>query len=254
MKDKLTIKEYWEKYYKDSNIERDHIVKVCSAYDSFWETLLSPNATNKTLIEIGGYPGRYLAYLGYKYRIKPTCFDYNSDTKVVSETFHSLGIKDYEIIQQDFTSYKVTSQYDYVISNGFIEHFKDFNSIMDQHVKFLKPGGKLLIMVPNKRYLRKIYGYLCDYQNLKIHNLKCMSKKVFRQFATRNNLNVERLEYFSGFPFAVHQDLNVFQKIIFKVTRQIFKFHLNPYLEKNPSKFLSACLIGIFEKTADGEY
>lgn len=245
---KLTSQNYWESYYKESNTERKHITRLCSVYDSFWQDLFGSNAENKTLVEIGGYPGRYLAYLSYKYKLNSTCFDYNSDTRIIKNSFKSFGVKDYELIQDDFTSCKVEKQYDYVMSNGFIEHFKDFNSIMDRHVGFLKPGGRLLIMIPNKRYLRKIYGLLCDSENLKVHNLKCMSKKVFRKFAERNDLKVERLEYFGGFPFSVHQKLNTPQRIIYKLTRQIFKFHVNPYLEKYPSKYLSSSLIGIFEK------
>lgn len=248
MSDNLTTQAYWENYYKKSNTDKVNIINVCSAYDSFWQDLLGSDAKNKSLVEIGGYPGRYLAYLGYKYGIVPTCIDYNSDTKTVEDSFKSLGITDYEIIQGDFTSCEIGRKYDYVISNGFIEHFDDFNSIMDRHVDFLEPGGKLLIMIPNKRYLRRIYGYMCDYENLKAHNLRCMSKRVFERFAIRNKLKVERLEYFGGFPFSVHQELNIIQKIIFKITRKIFKFHINPYLEKSPSKYLSSALIGIFEK------
>ena len=120
--------------------------------------------------------------------------------------------------------------------------------ILDKHVNLLKPGGKLLVMIPNKRYLRKFYGYLCDYENLKAHNLKCMSKYAFREFSKRNNLKIIRLQYFGGFPFQVHQKLNLFQKCIYKSVRIVFKFYINPYLEKSPSKYLSANLIGIFEK------
>jgi len=130
---------------------------------------------------------------------------------------------------------------------GFIEHFENFNEVMDKHVQLVKPGGALLIMVPNKRFLRKWYGYLCDYENLKVHNLKCMSKTVFRRFAQRNGLVVKHLEYWGGFPYSVHQELNLFQKVIYKVMRGVFR-RINPIISRLPNRYLSEKLIGVFKK------
>jgi len=111
-------------------------------------------------------------------------------------------------------------------------------------------GGMLEIMIPNKRYLRKIYGRLVDHDNLKAHNLDCMSKKVFENFAERHNLETVLLEYKGGFPFSVHQELNFPQKVIHKGTRFLFKNKLNRIIERNPNKYFSKSLISIFRKPA----
>ncbi|SHH39011.1 SAM-dependent methyltransferase [Winogradskyella jejuensis] len=248
---KLTTKEYWETYYKAQHTDRSHIVKVCSFYNQFWDKLVEKKNTNKSLIEIGGYPGRYLAYLASEYGVKTTCLDYNSNVSQIEDAFKTMGVEDYNIINADFTTHEPEELYDYVVSNGFIEHFENFDEILDLHCKYLKPGGKMLIMVPNKKYLRQVYGYLCDYENLKLHNLKCMKQSVFRDFANRNNLITNTLQYYGGFPFSVHQKLNLFQKIIYKGVRFIFKGGVNNYLIKHPSKYFSATLIGVFEKPKD---
>lgn len=248
MTNKLTTQEYWQRYYSKNYGNKNHIISVCSYYDQFWEQLFGDKFDKKSIIEIGGFPGRYLAYLSSKYNLIPTCLDYNTDISEIESTFKTMGVNTYNIIQKDFTLYEPNEQYDFVISNGFIEHFEDYDQILDLHNKYLKPGGKMLIMIPNKRYLRQFYGYLCDYKNLKAHNLNCMNLEVFKAFSKRHNLDVKTLKYYGGFPFAVHQKLNLFQKLIFKTTKLIFKKIINPILMKYPSKYMSASIIGIFNK------
>jgi cyclopropane fatty-acyl-phospholipid synthase-like methyltransferase len=210
--------------------------------------LIKDTNEKQSLIEIGGFPGRYLAYLGAKYNIKPTCLDYNSDTTEIEGVFKVMGVDDYEITQQDFTTYKTPIQYDYVISNGFIEHFEDFNTILDLHVDYMKDQSKLLVMIPNMRGYVRFYKYLVDYKNLKIHNLKCMHLKVFQDFAQRHDLKIKYLSHYGGFPIGVHQKLNVFQKLVYKSHRLLFKYIFNPYLMTHPSRFFSSSIIAIFEK------
>lgn len=249
MENNLTTRQYWENYYKHDHANKKHIIAVCSPYDTYWDTLISEDAKGKSIIEIGGYPGRYLAYLANKYEVEPTCLDFNTDEIQIKRIFDEMHVTNFHLMEKDFITYEPEKQYDYVFSLGFIEHFENYNEILDRHLKYLKPGGRLLVMVPNKRYFRKIYGYLVDYKNLKAHNLKCMNVRTFKDFSDRNNLEIKRLEYYGGFPFAVHQSLNLGQKLIYKATRLICKYALNPYVSKHPSKYLSAGLIGVFEKS-----
>lgn len=248
MAEELTTKAYWEDYYKHNHADKNHIISICSQYDSYWEDLISADSQSKTILEVGGYPGRYLAYLAHKYKLEPTCLDFNSDKKQIEQTFAIMDVNNYHLLEKDFTISQPEQTYDFVFSIGFIEHFEDYDAILDKHAEYLNPGGKMLILIPNKRYLRRLYGYLVDYNNLKAHNLKCMSLKTFKDFGERKNLKISRLEYRGGFPFSVHQKLNDVQRLIFKATRFIFKFGLNPYLVKHPSKYFSESIIGIFEK------
>lgn len=248
MSDTLTTQEYWESYYTSTQVNRKRIESVCSYYDGFWNQFIEDKKEEQSLIEIGGFPGRYLAYIGSKYKVKPTCLDYNSDKQVIESTFELMGVDDYHIIQEDFTKFKTQKQYDYVISNGFIEHFEDFDTILDLHIDYMKDQSKLMVMIPNMRGYIKFYKYLVDYKNLKIHNLKCMHLKVFRDFAERHDLKINYLSHYGGFPLGVHQKSNILQKITYKVHRLFFKFLLNPYLMKHPSRYFSSTIIAIFEK------
>jgi len=247
-KNKLTTKLYWENYYKSQHTDISHIVNVCSYYDAYWDMLLGENSKRKELIEIGGFPGRYLAYLASKYGVKPTCLDYNSNTTQIEDAFQTMGVDDYKIIQDDFTKHQPKVLYDYVISNGFIEHFENYDKILDLHLKYLNQNGKLLIMIPNMRGYVKFYKGLVDKKNLEIHNLKSMSLNVFKNFAKRNDLKISLLTYFGDFPHTVHQDLGTVQKIIYKSHRFFFKKWGNTIVNKYPSKLYSSGIIGIFEK------
>ncbi|VXC31483.1 Methyltransferase domain-containing protein [Flavobacterium sp. 9AF] len=250
--DRLTDQDYWEKYYSKAITQKSQISTVVSEYDKYWDILINQNDNKekKTIIELGGYPGRYLAYLADKYNLTPTCLDFNSDTIKIKESMTAFGIEDYKIIQADILNFIPTEKYDIVISNGFIEHFEDFKTVLNNHSNYLKKGGTMLVMIPNKRWLRKWYGYLVDYENLKAHNLRCMSKNTFKDFAQKNNLILIENTFFGGFPFSVHQKLNFFQKIVYNATRAIFK-KANPFLKRNPSAFYSSSLISIYKKNED---
>jgi 2-polyprenyl-3-methyl-5-hydroxy-6-metoxy-1,4-benzoquinol methylase len=158
-----------------------------------------------------------------------------------------MGISNYELINADFQTFIPIEQYDIVFSHGFIEHFKDYNHILDKHVEFLNSGGTMMITVPNKRNFRYLFGLFFDRNNLKQHNTKCMKKEVFLEFAERNNLELISFSYFGGFPFSVHQKLNFIQNIFYKPIRIIFK-KINPFLEKHPNRFTCSLLICIVRK------
>lgn len=247
-KEHLTSKNYWETYYKANHSSKEHIVNVCSYYDKFWAAFFGENASNKKCIEIGGFPGRYLAYVASKYKVKPTCLDYNSDVNQIQAAFQVMGVEDYEIIQKDFFKYQPNQSYDFVFSNGFIEHFENFEEVLDLHVNYVEKGGKLLIMVPNMRGYIRIYKYLVDYKNLKTHNLKSMSLEVFKSFSKRNDLKINYLSYLGEFPHNPHQKGNLMQKYFVKIHRVLFKKWANKWVNKYPSKYYSSLILGIFEK------
>lgn len=245
----ITDKEYWKLYYQNTDIDKNRIIEICSIYNKYFKIFINNSSGNyKKIIEIGGYPGRYLAFLAAQYNLIPNSLDFNDDDMKIIDSFNLFGIKKYKIFKEDINTFNSLNKYDLVFSNGFIEHFLDFEIKLDQHASLCNKNGTIMIMIPNKKYLRKYYGYLCDNANLKKHNLKSMNLKVFREFSERNNLKILSLGYFGGFQFEVHQDLNFLQKILFKYTRIIFKYYLNPIIKRYPNKFLSSTIIGIFKK------
>jgi trans-aconitate methyltransferase len=56
-----------------------------------------------------------------------------------------MGVSNFELINTDFQSYEPTMKYGIVYSNGFIEHFRDYNMILDNHLKYLEPKGMMMV-------------------------------------------------------------------------------------------------------------
>ena len=243
-----TTTTYWENYYSNSRVNRQHIEWVCSHYDAFWDQWIGAcDQRPRSIIEIGAYPGRYIAYIAARYGLDATALDYNPDRTKIEQAFQSVGVVKYEIIQADFLKYEPHRQYDLVFSNGFIEHFEHYNEILNRHSDYLAPGGAMLVMIPNTRYLRKWYGWMVDFDNLKAHNLKCMNLGTFHKFASNNQLKIHHLSYFGGFAYRVHQSLNLPQRLLYKVVRWI-SLKLNPVLAKYPGKYHSGTIVAIFSK------
>jgi SAM-dependent methyltransferase len=247
MEDRLTSNSYWNTYYEKSPEEARTIVKICGAYDWFWEKgIQCCSDYPKSVLEVGAFPGRYLAYLGSRYKLKVTGIDFNPDEGKFHRTLKALDVEGkYHCV--DFFDFRTDEQFDLVLSNGFVEHFVNYDEVLDRHAKLVRPGGVLLLMIPNKRFLRSVYGNLVDRANQRVHNLKCMRLSAFRDFAARNSLSIEYLSYYGGFPYRVHQSLSPAQKMIYYPTRMI-AVRINPWLAKFPNRFWSGTIVGIFKR------
>lgn len=242
----LTSKKYWEDYYAYSPEDKDTICRVCSRYDRFYKLMIDSCINPpQSIIEVGAFPGRYLAYISSKYRLDATGLDFNPQIEKFTRSMHAMEVRNFEYINEDFLAYIPERRFDIVFSNGFVEHFENFDFVLDKHAELLSPGGAMLVMIPNKRYLRAIYGNLVDRENQRAHNLKCMSLRVFEEFARRNDLSISFLDYFGGFPYRVHQPLNLLQKAIYHPAR-FLSIKLNKVLSNNPTRFWSGTIIGIF--------
>ncbi len=245
---RYTGREYWEAYYSKSPLNADTVSRIVSEYERYWEMMVKACSRKpENIIEIGAYPGRYLAYLSARYKLKPTALDYNEDVTKIEECFRTFGVTDYTLIQEDFMIHQPERKYDLVLSNGFAEHFVNYDDILDRHCKYLAPGGAMLIMVPNKKFLRRYYSFVTDRANQKIHNLDIMRLDVFRKFGQRNNLKEEFIGYHGGFNFNTHQSLNKAQKVVKECFRRFFK-KVNPLIRKYPNRYLSSTIIAIYSK------
>ncbi len=244
MQERLTDQTYWETYYQEASTQKEVMMKIGDAYAKVWDIWIkSCRKKPETVLEIGAYPGRYIGYFGNKFDLKPTGLDFNSDRNKIEETMKVMEVDDYEYIQADLFDYTPHKKYDLVFSNGFIEHFDEYQKVLDKHVDYLCPDGSLLVIIPNKRFLRKWYGLLLDRKNLRLHNLNCMNFQTFETFAQKNNLKIELLQYSGGFAYTVHEPLNnIFKRILYGMVSRLSK-RLKPWIERHPSKYWSSLII-----------
>lgn len=152
--EKLTDKEFWDNYWGSISIPQ-----IVSSDVSFERGLiqsfrknLGRNYIGKEILEIGCAPGKWLAFYANELGMIPSGIDYSSSgIDATRRNLKMLGVKFKNLDDKDFFAAEPDYQYDVVVSLGFIEHFDNPLNVIDLHLKWLKPGGKLIIGVPNFR-------------------------------------------------------------------------------------------------------
>lgn len=122
--------------------------------DSLLRRLL-PVDQNRSFMELGSGPGRWLVYFHrtFGYRVAG-CDDSPVSCGIARETLAAAGV-DGTIIEGDF--FKLSGAYDVVFSAGVIEHFQDPSLPLAAFGRLLRPGGFLVTSVPNLGGVNGLY-------------------------------------------------------------------------------------------------
>lgn len=218
--------EYWSQVSTSVNpyiAKKSDIIRI-------WIEKHLPSVENKTCIEIGCYPGRYLAVfgeLGYElYGI-----DLAEKIKILPESLSANGYKVGKFWQEDFINFDPSQQFDLVASFGFIEHFTDWERVLDKHIELVKTDGYLIMEAPN--FIGSFQYWLhsnFDKKNFDHHHLPAMEVEKWGAVLKGNFFDIVYRDYFGGFHFWVEKEKrNIFQKAILKTLRKA-GFQLNKLL------------------------
>lgn len=196
----LTNNIFWDNFWKKTKIpaeiDLNFSFERCMA--RAFSGILSINP-NVTIFEIGCAPGRWLAYFNKKFSYQVSGIDYSAlGCQKTRENFNTLGIKG-EIYQTDFLTFTPPELYDIVVSLGVIEHFEDPYPVLKRHLDFLKPGGKLILGIPNFRGANYLIQKRLDKTLLDKHNLKIMNPYFYYTVAKRFSLTHSSVKYIDGF-------------------------------------------------------
>ncbi len=147
---KLTGQTFWENYWegKPGNRKKKTSLLIKEILRFFDRHL--PATPGLTILEVGGAYGHYLLYLTRHFGYSAFSLDYsNVGNKQTQETFEKAGIP-VEVFERDlFADNSDLPKFDIVYSLGFIEHFDEPVNVVARHLDLLKPGGILLLGVPN---------------------------------------------------------------------------------------------------------
>jgi SAM-dependent methyltransferase len=191
-KNTLTNEDTWNKHWSD----KKHVQLITDnyCYSDFIKYAVRSIPLNGTCIELGGFPGKFSIFFKKYCGLNPTLLDFHFDKKIMKELieFNGLQEKDIKCIKADLLTYESSERYDMVCSFGLIEHFIDLKQIIGSHLEFLKPGGIILIVLPNFRGINGLVQKFFDPQNLAIHNLKTMD--LFLLKTTLAELNMTEIE------------------------------------------------------------
>jgi SAM-dependent methyltransferase len=258
MQNHLTEKQYWENYWKDVQlpieIGRENSAPNILAELDIFELYLPK--TSLSILEIGGAPGQYLAWFHKTLGYEVSCLDYSVEgCKKTRENFKILQLPG-KVYQGDLFSDELRlPQYDIVCSFGFIEHFADLTGVIEKHLKFLKPGGVLLLGVPNLLGINHWFLKRLAPGLLAGHELKTMDASNWNKFEEFYNLELLFRGYVGGFEPAVFlkqekkSPLNNALFFMARVLNRIFHANLR-WLRKYNSKFTSSYLMAIYRKPA----
>jgi SAM-dependent methyltransferase len=160
---------------------------------------LAPVAREQTVLEVGCAPARWLVWYAERFGARVTGIEYTARGAELSrQNLAATGVGG-SIHQGDFFSADFDpGPFDLVLSLGFIEHFQDLASAFDRHLTFVKPGGRLLIGVPNFRGLIGVLQRWGDPSYLALHNQAAMDPSLYRKLAEASNLRVDAVSYIDG--------------------------------------------------------
>jgi SAM-dependent methyltransferase len=199
----LTGAEFWDRYWSRLTLPREHrhaprayyLNAILDVFDRW-----VPKDTGRTAAEVGGAPGQYLAYMHRSLGYRVTCIDFSeTGCERTLENFRLLGIPG-DVIQADITG-DVTElpAFDLVYSLGLIEHFTDRRRIVANHARLVRPGGYLVLGVPNFRGPTGWFMRILGPDTYATHVIEAMDLARWAEFEEPLGLRVVWKDYVGGF-------------------------------------------------------
>jgi SAM-dependent methyltransferase len=244
-KARLTRPEFWDRFWGGVRLpalpdaSRRYERCFLELFDRFFE-----RDPSRRVFEAGCAPGAWLSYFSRRYGYKAFgCDTSPRGVELTRENFRLLGV-DGEVFPCDFLDAPGDGTYDVVLSLGFIEHFTDPGPVLDKHVRLLKPGGTLVLEVPN---LTALNAWFVTKDLLSVHNQSLMNRRFFEEFGRSRGLETVYLEYLGGFePDNLGPERGaIIRRAVLKVLRILRAL---PGAGKLNSSAFSAFLIGIYRK------
>lgn len=226
----LTDREFWLNYWESHREEI--LVKVPE------KNMLAPvfdaairNSNIKNSCELGGFPGTYSIYLRKKYGLDTTLVDYIIHQDILNEmlTINELNSAELGLIEADIFNYEPTTSYELVFSIGLIEHFESTEKVISLHIPYIKPGGTLVIFLPNFRGVNGWFQRKFDSENYGKHNISSMDVDLLRGICKKLGLEDVQVNWFGRFGVWLEREhqksivARVLKKVTWLLGKVIFK-------------------------------
>jgi len=239
---------YWDSLYE--NLEPRYDSQTNILFADLFDRFLKPGGT---CFEVGCYPGNFLIHLGRRFNYEVSGIDATPFVLTrMPERLRQHGLKIGRFYHGDFLQFQPEHLYDVVCSFGFIEHFTNFENVMEKHLRMVAPGGTLIVSCPNFRYAQFVFHRLLDPVNLSRHVLAAMDLSRWRQVLTRNGMEILHHDYYrtAGFWADTPRPGRLASHAVYYVKRinQVIDLRMN-----YPNRFLSPYMISISRKKGTGD-
>lgn len=102
------------------------------------------------VLEVGAGGSRVLPYLGRRFGYRVFGSDFSlGGCRLLRANLALQHIEGGVVCEDLFLSSLPADGFDVVYSSGLVEHFDDTRAVVAEHLKLVRPGGMLVIIVPN---------------------------------------------------------------------------------------------------------
>jgi len=239
----LREKDDWN--YVWENAKLPDILKLDSLFGYCFDKVMDKHLKidkpkEKKFLEIGCASGRFMIYINKKFNFKVYGIDYSpTGCELAKKNLELTQTKGTIICDDLFNIKKLKKEsFNVVFSGGFIEHFEDTKTVLKKHLDLLKPGGLLIVEVPN---MYGLHGLLFRIFNKQLYNKhKLITIKMVKNCLEDLRMQIKECSYIGsvifesgGKPKFIQSFFLFLNKIsflstkIFKITFQ--SIHISPY-------------------------
>lgn len=172
------------------------------------EVLLRPRLEGRTglrSLEIGSAPGRISIELWRRLGLTPFGLEYTeAGVRAQRALYRKFGLSEDCVMPGDLFDdawrARHAESFDVVASFGLIEHFGDPQPVLARHLELLRPGGLLVVTVPNLSE-HTLYGWLVRRFNpgvYALHNTATCTRAVFGRLASSLDCGIIHCDTLGG--------------------------------------------------------
>lgn len=152
-----TSPEYWDAFWETNQIPNEIVINkkhinsyLHTEFDAFFKKHID-KGKEKKLIELGCGNSVWLPYFYKNFNLDVSGLDYSDlgceRSRFILKKYNTPG----RIFEGDlfYPPEELKGKFDYVVSFGVIEHFRDTVEVLKAHAKYLNISGKIIVSVPN---------------------------------------------------------------------------------------------------------
>lgn len=251
----LTEVKFWEDYW--ANCKLPSTVDYAFSFERCLANELRRNLSGckGDVLEVGCAPGKWLAFAAKELGLKPSGIEYTKAGMAATvKNLQKLNIEYGAVWEGDFFKLKPSGHFDVVMSFGFIEHFDNVDEVVGIHLKWLKPGGALVMGVPNFLGVYRPIQSVLDSSVLEKHNTEIMSLEYFRGLAVKHGLEIKFLDYIGSFepalPMFKEGKKNALQSIVKAFLGFMRRIRRIRATDSINSRLFSSYILAIYQRKA----
>ncbi len=190
------------------------------------EVLLRPRLAGKTglkSLEIGSAPGRISLELWRRLGLVPYGLEYTeAGVRAQQALYRKCGLSEEWVMLGDLFDgewrARHAESFDVVASFGLIEHFGDPQDVVAKHWELLRPGGLLVVTVPNLNE-HTLYGRLVRRFNpavYALHNTATCTRAAFARLASALDGGIVHCDTLGGADIQFVPDRRWSSRLVFR--------------------------------------